>query len=137
MFSSSLKRTSRVRVSKKDAVLGPPVVTPDAIYVGSGEIYKLSLEKLETLWSRRIEHSTPGFELDRVLVAADGIMHVDALDASTGESLWSGQGAGVYPWRNQILSMVPGRIVLLAPETGELLDQIDVPGPSKKRYHLI
>ena len=122
-----MKIAKRVRISKKNTVLGTPIVTPRALYLGTDEIFRLRKHDLQIEWNRYVEYCGPAFVIDTTLIANDGVGQILGLDVDSGATMWSRDCLGAFLWRGQLLSFdVPG-IVLLSPATGKALDQIDLP----------
>ena len=123
-----LKIAKRVRISKKNTVLGTPIVTPRALYLGTDEIFRLRKHDLRIEWKRYVEYCGPVFVIDNTLVVGDvGEFRLLGWDIDSGATMWSRDCYDAFLWRGQLLCFDPRGIVILSPATGETLDHIDLP----------
>jgi outer membrane protein assembly factor BamB len=135
-----LKLARRVRLKKGPVLLGTPQISANRIYLGwqqihrgvlRGEFVRIDAEDCRIVWSKKYDAHKPVapflmFE-NVLLLIGPGIMAVDPL---SGDELWSRNSAGVFPWRDQLLTLDPHSVVILDPATGTVLDRMELPGKS-------
>lgn len=123
------KIVKRIRLEKGPILLGRPVATENAVYVGRGMIQRLDARNLRKRWSKYHEDCSPGLVVGSFLIIGDGVTEA-ALGVDSGEVVWSAQSWGGPLWRGILLRYAPHGVAFVEPSTGEVLDRIEVPGPA-------
>jgi len=122
-----LKLVKRVRVRRGPAVLGQPVPTSAALFLGRHDIYRVDSNTLAVTWVKHHEYFSPFLVFgDNLLLV--GFDEIKALEQAYGETLWSRDSTGGFLWRDQLLTLEPDAVVIIDPSTGKALNRIELPG---------
>ena len=124
------KLTNRVRVKKGPTILGRPIVTAGAVFLGTHEISGFERDGLTKIWSKVHDTCGPFLIFDHILFIANGFDKLMALDAASGETLWFRRASGGQTWRNQLLVFEDEAVLIVDPSTGSEVDRMALP------YHL-